>query len=152
MFNAKNIHNTATLHGLFCVLKSGVYHCIYGLQYRLLPFIGSRDKCSQYHCAMFLAERKVIAFFIYTTLILSQLCQEQTVSGTLRTTVTVFLRQQRDSLHRIRNSLSRGWKVLVTLSSSASPSMSTSSALAPNGSASSTSATGASSLPSKPPG
>lgn len=92
------------------------------------------------------------------TLILTTLCQRRKVSGPQRITVPAILRQQRDSLHHATQlatlqatSRSRGWTAHAPLSSSQSPSISINSSLVPNGSVSSTSATGGSSSPSKPP-
>ena len=145
---AKNQHIYHVIGGIFYALKYRIYGCIYTLRYRLLSSLVGHYAVV-YDLVLGGTEGNSLLFMhlpnTYT------LCQEPKVSGPQRITVAAILRQQRDSLHRIRNSLSREWTVLATLSSSASPSMSTSSALTPNGSASSTSATGASSLPSKPP-
>lgn len=144
------LHIIRTLHGIFCALNSGVY-CIYDLKYRLLPFSGSRDKCSQLSMYYVVGASKGDSLScIYTPILISQ-CQRQQVSGTLRTTVTVFLRQQRDSLHRIHHSHSKECLRTATRSTSPPPSPCISSSLVPNGSASSTSATVGSSSPSKPP-
>ena len=133
--------------GIFYAQTVGVY-CKYTYhQHRLLSFIVTT--VFRYLVGL-LAERKTTVFF-HTQPILNELCQESRVSRPLKSTVSAILRQQRDSLHRIRNSLSREWKVLETLSSSPSQSTSSNSSRAPNGSASSASATAASSSASKPP-
>ena len=148
VFNAKNKEIQLMDCGIYYALKSGVYHCGYTLRYWLLPFQRSH---SATQCVFVLGGTKGDSLFSIHTLTLSSLCQEQKVSGPLKSTVSAILRQQRDSLHRIRNSLSREWKVPGTLSSSQSQSTSSNSSRAPNGSASSASATAASSSASKPP-
>lgn len=145
------LHIIRTLHGIFCALNSGVYHCIYDLKYRLLPFSGSRDKCSQLSMYYVVGASKGDSLScIYTPILISQ-CQRPQVSGTLRTIVTVFLRQQRDSLHRILNSHSRVCHRTAIQPTSPPHLQCTSSFPVPNGSVSRTSATGGSSSPSKPP-
>lgn len=142
-------HNYHTENGgIFCAQTDGVY-CIYTYQHRLLSFIVTT--VFRYLVGL-LAERKTAVFFHIP--ILYDLCQESKVSGPQRTTVPAILRQQRDSLHHATlqaTSRSKGWTAHATLSSSQSPSISTNSSLVPNGSVSSTSATGGSSSPSKPP-
>lgn len=143
------------LHGIFCAMTSSVYYCIYTLRYRLLPFIRSRD-FSEIRSVF--GETKGDSLSYIPNLILILQCQRQEVSGPQRITVAAILRQQRDSLHHATQlatlqatSRSREWTAHATLSSSQSPSISTNFSLVPNGSASSTSATGGSSSPSKPP-
>lgn len=149
VFNAKNKEIQLMDCGIYCALKFGVYHCRYTLRYWLLPFQRSH---SAMQCVFVLGGTKGDSLFSIYTLTLSSLCQEQKVSGPPKSTVSAILRQQRDSLHRIRNSLSREWKVLATRISSPSRSTSSNSSRAPNGSASSTSATAASSSASRAPG
>ena len=145
---AKNQHKYLSVCGIFCALTSGVYHCVCALIYRLSLSQWSHN-AAVFGLVLGGTEGDSLLFIhipnTYT------LCQEPKVSGPLKSTVSAILRQQRDSLHRIRNSLSREWKVLETLSSSPSQSTSSNSSRAPNGSASSASATAASSSASKPP-
>ena len=139
-------HNYHTENcGIFCAQTDGVY-CIYTYQHRLLSFIVTT--VFRYLVGL-LAERKTAVFFHIP--ILYDLCQESRVSGLQRITVPAILRQQRDSLHRIRNSHSEECLRTATPTTSPPPSGYTSFSLASSGSASRTSATAVSSSPSKPP-
>ena len=151
----KDRYILSVIRGIFYVLTAGVYHCIYELKYRLLPFMGCHDTLV---CDSVFGETKGDSLSYIHNPILTPQCQRQEVSGPQRITVPAILRQQRDSLHHATQlatlqatSRSREWTVHATLSSSQSPSISTNSSLVPNGSVSSTSATGGSSSPSKPP-
>ncbi len=142
-------------HGIFCALKSGVYHCRYTIDRGYYLSLGGRD-ISVFGSVVGAAEGSSLSC-IYTPILILQ-CQQQEVSGPQRITVPAILRQQRDSLHHAprlatlqATSRSREWTAHATLSSSQSPSISTNFSLVPNGSVSSTSATGGSSSPSKPP-
>lgn len=148
MFNAKNKEIQLMDCGIFYALKFGVYHCRYTLRYWLLPFQRSH---SATQCVFVLGGTKGDSLFSIHTLTLSSLCQEQKVSGPLKSTVSAILRQQRDSLHRIRNSLSRECLRFATPTTSQPHARFTLSSLMPSGSASRTSATAVSSSPSKPP-
>lgn len=143
---AKSHNHNIESCGIFYAQTAGVY-CIYTHQHRLLSFIVTT--VFRYLVGL-LAERKTAVFF-YISPILYELCQESKVSGTQRTTVPAILRQQRDSLHRIRNSLSRECLRLATPTTSQPHARFTLSSLMPSGSASRTSATAVSSSPSKPP-
>lgn len=142
------IYNNKVIHGIFYALKSGVYHCIYELKYRLLPFSGSRDTLL---FGFVVGASKGDSLFCIHNPILTRQCQRQQVSGPQRITVPAILRQQRDSLHRILNSHSRECLRLATPTTSQPHARFTLSSLMPSGSASRTSATAVSSSPSKPP-
>lgn len=134
VFNAKNKEIQLMDCGIYCALKFGVYHCRYTLRYWLLPFQRSH---SAMQCVFVLGGTKGDSLFSIYTLTLSSLCQEQKVSGPPKSTVSAILRQQRDSLHRIRNSRSRECQIRGTRISSGSPSASSSSSIMRSTSASS---------------
>ena len=142
------IYNNKVIHGIFYALKSGVYHCIYGLTYRLLPFSGSRDTLL---FGFVVGASKGDSLSYIHNLILTRQCQRQQVSGPLRSTVSAILRQQRDSLHRIQNSHSEECLRTAIPTRLPPPSGCTPFSLAPSGSASKVSVMGASASPSKPP-
>ncbi len=156
MIIAKDQHKYLSIRGIFCALAADVYHCICALIYRL-----SLSQWSHYTAVFGLVFGEIkegdSLSYIHTPNTYT-LCQRPEVSGPQRITVPAILRQQRDSLHHApqlatlqATSRSREWTAHATLSSSQSPSISTNSSLVPNGSVSSTSATGGSSSPSKPP-
>lgn len=149
VFNANEHHIYSRITGLFLCSEACCTLQIWLIfRYRLLSLCRldySVIKCVRWR------ERRQQSSFLYN-LILTAQCQRTQVSGPPKSTVSAILRQQRDSLHRIRNSLSREWKVLATRISSPSRSTSSNSSRAPNGSASSTSATAASSSASRAPG
>lgn len=148
MSSPKDRYILSVIRGIFYVLTAGAYHCIYELKYRLLPFMGCHDTLV---CDSVFGETKGDSLSYIHNPILTPQCQRWKVSGTLRTTVTVFLRQQRDSLHRIHHSHSEECLRTATPTTSSPPSGCTPFSLAPSGSASRASATVVSSSPSKPP-
>ena len=129
---AKSHNHNIENCGIFYAQAVGVY-CIYTHQHRLLSFIVTT--VFRYLVGL-LAERKTAVFF-YISPILYELCQESKVSGLPKSTVSAILRQQRDSLHRIRNSRSRECQIRGTRISSGSPSASSSSSIMRSTSASS---------------
>lgn len=145
---AKNQIILPNRYGTFCVLTYRIYACIYTPRYRLSPFTGSRN-ASVFD--LVLGGTEGGSLLLIHTSNTHQLCQEPRVSGQLKSTVSAILRQQRDSLHRIRNFLSRECLRLATPTTSQPHARFTLSSLMPSGSASRTSATAVSSSPSKPP-
>lgn len=140
-----------SLHGIFCALKPVVYQCIYAFQYRLFPFIDSRDTSV---LGWVFGETKGNSLSCIYILDTYQLCQRPNVSGMLRITVSAILRQQRDSLrllYHLQNSHSAVWMVLVTPCCSMLPVRCTSVILSPNGSVSRGSVATGSPLLSSPP-
>lgn len=129
---ASNI--SRVFHGIFCALKSGVYHCRYTIDRGYYLSLGGRD-ISVFGSVVGAAEGSSLSC-IYTPILILQ-CQQQEVSGPLKSTVSAILRQQRDSLHRIRNSRSRECQIRGTRISSGSPSASSSSSAMRSTSASS---------------
>lgn len=148
MFNANEHHTYSRITGLFlCPEACRTLQIWLIFRYRLLSLCRldySVIKCVRWR------ERRQQSSFLYN-LILTAQCQRTQVSGPLKSTVSAILRQQRDSLHRIRNSLSRECLRLATPTTSQPHARFTLSSLMPSGSASRTSATAVSSSPSKPP-
>lgn len=134
VFNANEHHIYSRITGLFLCSEACCTLQIWLIfRYRLLSLCRldySVIKCVRWR------ERRQQSSFLYN-LILTAQCQRTQVSGPLKSTVSAILRQQRDSLHRIRNSRSRECQIRGTRISSGSPSASSSSSIMRSTSASS---------------